>query len=204
MSSKEDLLEKKEEEKKRMPSFKNYMNKKEAPENWRKQKGHHNKVRKEKRGYPSKVKVGYRTPKKTRGLTKNGLQPVLVKNKKGIENLDAEEECAVLSSNIGAKKLLSLLKEVKKREITVHNYDVEEKISRIQQKFKERKKKRKKKEEEKEKKKEEEKKELEEKVEEDSEKEEEKSEEKEQKEGEEKSEKEKEKEVKDKVLTKKR
>lgn len=80
-------------------------------EPWRRPKGIDNKMRLEIKGWPARVKIGYRSPNEIRGLHPSGLRPVLIQNKNQLSELEKrkDEIIVVISSKVGRKK---------KREIT--------------------------------------------------------------------------------------
>jgi large subunit ribosomal protein L32e len=80
-------------------------------ESWRRPKGIDNKVRLEVKGWPARVKIGYRSPKEVRGLHPSGLRPILIQNKNQLSELEKikDKVIVIISSKVGKKK---------KREIT--------------------------------------------------------------------------------------
>ena len=58
-------------------------------ENWRKPKGKDNKMRKQVSGVPRIVKIGYRGPKKARGLNPSGYTDNIVFNINDLAKLDS-------------------------------------------------------------------------------------------------------------------
>jgi large subunit ribosomal protein L32e len=85
---------------------------------WRKQRGLHNKVRLEHRGYSKKVKIGYGTPKD------NKIQVIVVKNETDLLSLKGQKNITVLfSSKLGQKKKLLLFKKAKEMDVKISNID---------------------------------------------------------------------------------
>jgi large subunit ribosomal protein L32e len=78
-------------------------------ENWRKPKGIDNKMRKQVAGVPPIVKVGYRGPKKARGLHPSGYKDILIHNVKDIERLDPKSEAARIGRTVGRRKRLDII-----------------------------------------------------------------------------------------------
>jgi large subunit ribosomal protein L32e len=70
-------------------------------EAWRRPKGLDNKMRKETKGVPPTVKVGYGTPKTIRGLHPSGLRPVMVSNVEQVERLPDQDVIVVISARVG-------------------------------------------------------------------------------------------------------
>jgi large subunit ribosomal protein L32e len=78
-------------------------------ENWRKPKGKDNKMRKQYSGVPPIVKVGYRGPKRSRGLHPSGYVDRLVFNVNDLTKLDVNTEAARLAHTVGTRKRKEIL-----------------------------------------------------------------------------------------------
>ncbi len=76
---------------------------------WRKPKGIDSKMRKEKKGWPAMVNVGYGGPVKSRGLHPSGFRDILINNMGDLEGLNPETDAVRLASSLGAKKRRSVL-----------------------------------------------------------------------------------------------
>jgi large subunit ribosomal protein L32e len=94
---------------------------KRLAENWRKPKGIDNKMRKQVSGVPVLVKVGYRGPKKARGLHPSGYRDILVHNVKDLEKLDPKTEAARIGHAVGRRKRISIVNKASTLEIKVLN-----------------------------------------------------------------------------------
>lgn len=148
---KKELLELRKGIKKKKPTFlrRNNKIKKRLSKNWRKPKGLHNKMRLNKKGYAKPLRHGYGSPKEVKDLDyKTGLMPVIVHNKNELLAL-TKEQGALISSTVGAKKKLELIKvaeeknikilqNVKKIKITIENKKEQKK--KLQNQVQERKK----------------------------------------------------------------
>ena len=127
MSSLKKIKEKIKEIRSKKPEFYRYdwdkFYRLERQETWRKPKGRDNPMRLELKGYPAKVKVGFRTPKDIRGLHPSGLKPVIINSLKELEALKDQKDkvIVVLSGNLGLKKRLELLKRADELGIRVAN-----------------------------------------------------------------------------------
>lgn len=77
---------------------------------WRKPKGIDNKMRLKLKGYPPLVDVGYRGPRKVRGLHPSGKKPFVVNSIKDIEKLDPGKHIVYISSVVGLRKRELLIK----------------------------------------------------------------------------------------------
>jgi large subunit ribosomal protein L32e len=71
---------------------------------WRKPKGVDNKVRRQDKGWPALVRVGYRGPVESRGLHPSGHIEVLVHNPSELEGLVPGRDVARIGRTVGAKK----------------------------------------------------------------------------------------------------
>lgn len=77
---------------------------------WRKPKGIDNKMRLKLKGYPPLVEIGYRGPRKVRGLHPSGKIPVVVNCIKDFEKLDPGKHVIYISSKVGLRKKELLVK----------------------------------------------------------------------------------------------
>jgi large subunit ribosomal protein L32e len=78
-------------------------------ENWRKPKGVDNKMRKQVSGVPPLVKVGYRGPKKARGLHPSGYKDKLIHNIRDLEKLDPKTDAARIGHSVGRRKRIDIV-----------------------------------------------------------------------------------------------
>jgi LSU ribosomal protein L32E len=77
---------------------------------WRRPKGKDNKMRMEIKGYPPRVKVGYRNEASIRGLHPSGLKPVVVSSPKDLEGLDPRAHIVYISSTVGLRRGMELVR----------------------------------------------------------------------------------------------
>ena len=99
---------------------------------WRKPSGWQNKVRLQRRGKPRRVEVGWGSPKEVKGLSREGLSFVNVASVEMLKTISPKEQIVVISSNVGNRKRLLILEEVKKLGLKVHNFlNVDKKIDSI-------------------------------------------------------------------------
>ncbi|MBS7654396.1 MAG: 50S ribosomal protein L32e [Candidatus Bathyarchaeia archaeon] len=122
-SSLQNLVEKREMVKKRKPEFQRQENwrYKRVKENWRKPKGLDSKMRKEVKGWPPRVKVGYRGPKLARNLHPSAFKEVIIHNVDDLNKIDAETEAVKIAHTVGAKKRAEILNRAKDLGIRVLN-----------------------------------------------------------------------------------
>lgn len=96
-------------------------NHKRVKDSWRKPKGIDSKIRKEKKGKPDLVKVGYRKPKSERGLHPSGYREVLVHNSQEVDQVDPETQAIRIASAVGKRKRLKILESAEEKGIKVLN-----------------------------------------------------------------------------------
>lgn len=88
---------------------------------WRKPKGVDNKVRRQDKGWPALVKVGYRGPAEARGLHPSGHVDVLVNRPGDLEGLVPGRDVARIARTVGAKKREQILARANELGIRVLN-----------------------------------------------------------------------------------
>jgi large subunit ribosomal protein L32e len=71
---------------------------------WRKPKGVDNKIRRQDKGWPALVRVGYRGPIEARGLHPSGHMEVLVQKPVDLEALVPGRDVARIGRTVGARK----------------------------------------------------------------------------------------------------
>ena len=88
--------------------------------NWRKPKGLQNKMRLNKKGYPKAMRVGYGSPTEVKHLDqKSGLYPVVISNKKELEKINIKTQAILMSSTLGVKKKLEIIKIAEEKKIVL-------------------------------------------------------------------------------------
>ena len=90
-------------------------------ENWRKPKGIDNKMRKQVSGVPPLDKVGYRGPKKARGLHPSGYNDRLIQNITDLEKLDPKVDAARIGHSVGRRKRIDIVSKANTLGIKVLN-----------------------------------------------------------------------------------
>ena len=123
MISIKELLELRKQMKNKKPDFvrQDAHKKKRLGKEWRRPRGLHSKVRLNLKGRSKNVSVGYRSPKKVRNLHKSGLQEYIVKSVGDLEKLDAEKNGLIISSSLGKKKKIAILKKTKELGFNILN-----------------------------------------------------------------------------------
>ena len=76
---------------------------------WRKPKGVDNKVRRQDKGWPALVRIGYRGPVEARGLHPSGHFEVLVQRVADLDRLVPGRDVARIGGTVGAKKREAIL-----------------------------------------------------------------------------------------------
>jgi large subunit ribosomal protein L32e len=116
-------LEKRKEIKKRTPEFlrEEWFRYKRIPKNWRRPDGITSKMRKNLAYRPSKVRVGFRGPKQTRGLHSSGFEEVIIFNVKDLEALNPKTQAARIGGSAGTKKRMDIGKKAEELDIRLLN-----------------------------------------------------------------------------------
>jgi large subunit ribosomal protein L32e len=70
---------------------------------------------------PSKVRVGFRGPKQTRGLHSSGFEEVTIFNVKDLENLNPKTQAARIGGSVGTKKRIDIGKKAEELDIRLLN-----------------------------------------------------------------------------------
>lgn len=122
--NKEKLLELRRKAKSEKPEFIRQCSHKKISlgNNWRRPKGLHSKLRLRKRGHRKKVSTGYSSPKMVKGLSREGLVPVLIADSRRVKGVDNSAQCIIISSTVGLKKRILILKEALNKKIKVLNF----------------------------------------------------------------------------------
>lgn len=119
-----ELLELRKRIKKKKPVFvKQDVHKKtRLKKKWRRPRGRHSKIRLNIRGYRKGVRKGYGSPRAVYGFHPSGLKEIKVSNINDFEKINSKEHGAVISSTVGIKKRIELLKKAKELGIVVLNF----------------------------------------------------------------------------------
>ncbi len=128
MTENNKLLELRRAIKKRKPKFIRQCSHKviKISEAWRRPKGIQSKMRLKHRGKKSSPSLGYSSPKKVRGLNREGFEEIRVKRVEDLEGIDSKTQMPIIAK-IGLKKKLMILEECKKRNLKVSNVkDIDE------------------------------------------------------------------------------
>jgi large subunit ribosomal protein L32e len=88
---------------------------------WRKPKGIDSKMRRQDKGWPALVRVGYRGPRESRGLHPSGHYEVLVHRTKDLDGLVPGRDIARIGRTVGARKRETILERATELGIRVVN-----------------------------------------------------------------------------------
>lgn len=91
------------------------------PSSWRKPKGVDSKMRLSVKGWPKRVKVGYRGPASVRDFHPSGKRDVLVHNVSELEKLSSERDAARLAATLGARKREQIVSRARELGIRILN-----------------------------------------------------------------------------------
>ncbi len=97
-----------------------------AKSSWRRPKGLDNKIRLQLKGYPEKVKAGYRGPREVRGLHPSGFREVIVHNVEELSRVDPEREAVRIASTVGRRKRMEIIERAAELGIRILNPGVRE------------------------------------------------------------------------------
>jgi large subunit ribosomal protein L32e len=111
------------EKKKKTPEFlrEEWFRYKRISRNWRRPDGITSKMRINKKYRPSRVRVGFRGPKKVRGLHPSGFEEIIVYNVTDLEKINADTQAARIGSSVGTKKRVAIAEKAKELDIRLLN-----------------------------------------------------------------------------------
>lgn len=123
MLSIKELLELRKKIKNKKPDFarQDSHKQKKLGNKWRRPKGLHSKIRLNLKGRGKNVSIGYRGPKKVRHMHKSGLLQCIINSSKDLEGLNPKESCIIISSSVGNRKRIAILKRAKELGFNVVN-----------------------------------------------------------------------------------
>lgn len=120
------LLELRKKNNKKRPSFRRVESwrLKRVKDSWRKARGIDSKTRRKTKTGVKSPTVGYRNPKKVRGLHPSGYEEVRIFNKNDLVGLNNKKHAIRISGKLGAKKRISLIDHVQNRGFKVLNVGI--------------------------------------------------------------------------------
>lgn len=90
-------------------------------DSWRKPDGIDSKARRRAKGWPQLVEVGYRGPRKARGLHPSGYKEVIVRNVDDLAKIDPETQAIRIGHAVGMKKRADISLRAGERHIHIVN-----------------------------------------------------------------------------------
>ena len=126
MTEKDRLLEIRKNLKKKKPSFRRVESwrYKRVNDSWRKARGIDSQTRKKTKSGVKSPSVGYRTPKKIRGLHPSGYQEIRIETLDNLETLNPKKHALKIARRMGAKKRIELIDQAQKRNFKILNLGV--------------------------------------------------------------------------------
>jgi large subunit ribosomal protein L32e len=94
---------------------------KRVGDTWRKPHGIDSKMRKKVKGWPASPTIGYRSPKKTRGLHPSGFLETRVQSVEDLGGIDPELQAIRIARTVGGRKRIEILALAEEKGIHVLN-----------------------------------------------------------------------------------
>ncbi|MFW9826902.1 MAG: 50S ribosomal protein L32e [Candidatus Thorarchaeota archaeon] len=123
------LIELKKKMNKKRPSFRRVESwrYKRVKDSWRKARGIDSQTRKKTKSGVKSPTVGYRSPKKVRGLHPSGYKEVRIIKIKDLNNLNKNVHAVKISSKLGSKKRVALIDYCQKKGFKILNLGISQK-----------------------------------------------------------------------------
>ena len=100
---------------------------KRVKDSWRKARGIDSKTRRKHKSGVKSPSVGYRGPKKVRGIHPSGFREVRIERKEDLKKLNKKKHVIKISSRLGSKKRIPLIDFCQKRGFKVLNLGISQK-----------------------------------------------------------------------------
>lgn len=129
----EELIKAKQAMKKKLPKFRRVEKHRHSalPDNWRRPKGHHSKIRRGLKWEMRIPKVGMKTPKVLQNLDKFGRELIMIKNVDDLKKL-SDKTVGVVTAKLGLKKRLSIAKAALGKKLKFLNFFPERIIKKVE------------------------------------------------------------------------
>ncbi|MDX1797219.1 MAG: 50S ribosomal protein L32e [Candidatus Lokiarchaeia archaeon] len=126
MAQDKRLMELRNRINKKRPSFRRVESwrYKRVSDSWRKARGIDSNTRKKKKSGIKSATVGYRNPKKVRGLHPSGYKEVRVTTIQDLKNLNKNQHAIKISSKLGSKKRVALIDYCQRRGFKILNLGI--------------------------------------------------------------------------------
>ena len=123
------LMELRKDMNRKRPSFRRVESwrYKRVKDSWRKARGIDSKTRKKKKSGVKSPTIGYRGPKKVRGLHPSGYKEVRITTLNDLKNLNKNQHALKISGKLGAKKRIVLTDYCQRRGFKILNLGVSQK-----------------------------------------------------------------------------
>ena len=131
----EDLIKAKQDMKKKLPKFRRVEKHRhpQLPDNWRKPKGHHSKIRRGLKWEMRIPKIGMKTPKILQNLDKYGRELIMIKTVDDLKKLN-EKTVGIVTAKLGLKKRLLIAKQALGKKLKFLNFIPERIIKKVEDK----------------------------------------------------------------------
>jgi large subunit ribosomal protein L32e len=100
---------------------------KKVKDSWRKARGIDSKTRRKSKSGVKSPSVGYRGPRKVRGIHPSGFKEVRIETKKDLQYLNKKKHVIKISSQLGSKKRIALIDYCQRRGFKILNLGVSRK-----------------------------------------------------------------------------
>ena len=97
---------------------------KRVKNSWRKSRGIDSQTRKKEKSGVKSPSIGYRSPKKVRGIHPSGYKEVMVFNVNDLKGLNNKKHALKLSGRLGAKKRIALIEYAQNRGFKILNVGI--------------------------------------------------------------------------------
>lgn len=134
-----ELLEIRKKAKAKKPEFnsQDIHKKPRINKSWRRPTGIDSKIRQRLNGYRKMPSQGYRSPKSIRGLDRSGFIIKIINSIKELSLINKKTEGIIISSKLGQKKKIEILKKAKELDVSVLNIkDIDQFIKEKEEAFK--------------------------------------------------------------------
>jgi len=88
---------------------------------WNRPRGIDNKMRQNRKGWPKSVNVGWRSPKKVRGLHPTGKEEVMIYNPGDLTIINPEKQVGRIGGTVGGRKKEQILEEADRLGVHILN-----------------------------------------------------------------------------------
>jgi len=102
------IREKKKRNRPEFPRLESWRYKRLDKDSWRRPKGLDNKVKEKRKGWHKMPSVGYRGPKKVRGLHPSGKEELMIYRETDLLRADPEKHVLRIAGNIGRKRRVEI------------------------------------------------------------------------------------------------